>query len=156
MLDYGFALDVAEEVYRRLNIPEDMSARLDKTSVKDFGNQYSREYIRSLVDEVMQDYDWSDNVPSDIEDLKENATDEVEFKLQMIEDAFWENNSGITEGAYNEIVEVLQNASFKDVVDIDVEYEGPDYDVGIFGEERRIVFTLSNGEYITFEVKFDD
>ena len=156
MLDYGFAQDIAEEVYRNLNIPEDMYLQLDADSVRNFTKQYSHEYIGSLVDEELANYDTSDNVPSDIEDLRENAIEEVEFKLEEIVDAFYKNYNNTTLAAYSEIRSVLENAAFQNITDVDFDYDPADPDVGIYSDTRIITFTLTNGATISCEVTFDD
>jgi hypothetical protein len=156
MLDYGFAQDIANEVYRNLNIPEDMHLQLDQNSAREFTKQYSHDYIGSLVDAEMANYDWSDNVPSDVEDIRENAIEEVEFKLEEIVDAYYHNYNDTTLAAYSEIRSVLENASFTNITGVDFDYDPADPDVGIYGDVRTITFTLTNGAIISCDVTFDD
>lgn len=156
MLNYDFSWVIAENVFESLGIPEDMYLQLDENSVKEFSKQYSEEYIRSLVDAEMAKYDTSDNVPSDIENLKEDAVNAVEQALGDIENQYYMHQEAIVENAYAEIINVLQNTAFQNIVDVDVEFEPADPDVGIFNEERYINFKTSNGRYITFTVEFED
>lgn len=157
MLSYGTASDIAAKVFADLNISDDIYLTWDKKGVQAFEKEYIQdEFIRPLVEAELANYDTSENSPVDIEDIVEDAIDEVFYMLQDIVDKYYQYQNQITLNAYRDIVQTLQNAALSGVKDIDIEYEPADPDVGIFNEERRIVFTLENGSYITFEVSIDE
>lgn len=157
MLSYGTASDIATKVFADLNISGDIYLTWDKKGVQAFEKEYIQdEFIRPLVEAELTNYDTSENSPVDIEDIVEDAIDEVFYMLQDIVDKYYQYQNQITLNAYRDIVQTLQNAALSGVKDIDIEYEPADPDVGIFNEERRIVFTLENGSYITFEVSIDE
>ena len=158
MLNYGDYHRIASDVFESLNIPEDIYKTFDADSANAFYNQYIKddEYISALVDIELQKYDTYDNVPADLEDLRENAIEEITDRLDTIMQNYYHIQSEILENTYSQIVETLLNTHFENVTDADVEYEPADFDVGIFDEERRIVFTLSNGTTITFNVEFEE
>ena len=156
MLNYNFTWVIAENVFDSLGLPEDMYLQLDENSIKEFSKQYSEEYIRSLVDAELTKYDTSDNDPSDIEDLRETAIEDVMDKIEAIKDDYYRSQIALMEDAYAEIVNALENTAFQDIVSIDTEFEPADPDVGIFDDERYINFKLSNGKYITLKVEFED
>lgn len=157
MLSYGTASDIAAKVFADLNIPDDIYLTWNKKDVQAFEKEYIQdEFIRPLVDVELANYDTSENSPVDIEDIVEDAIDEVFYMLQDIVDKYYQYQNQITLNAYRDIVQTLQNASLSGVKDIDTEYEPADPDVGIFNEERRIVFTLENGSYITFNVEIEE
>lgn len=156
MLNYNFTWVIAENVFDSLGLPEDMYLQLDENSIKEFSKQYSEEYIRSLVDAELTKYDTSDNDPSDIEDLRETAIEDVMYKIEAIKDDYYRSQIAIMEDAYAEIVNALENTAFQNIISIDTEFEPADPDVGIFDDERYINFKLSNGKYITLKVEFED
>lgn len=157
MLKYWAASDIASKIFEDLNIDEDIYLTWTKSDVQAFEKQYIQDdFIRPLVETELATRDTSENTPEEIEDITEGAVDEVFYMLQDIVERYYSNQHQITLNAYREIVQVLQNTAFSEVTDVDVEYEPADPDVGIFSEERRIVFTLSNGSYITFEVSIDE
>lgn len=157
MLEYWAASDIASKVFADLNIDEDIYLTWDKSDVQAFEKQYIQDdFIRPLVEAELATRDTSENTPEEIEDISEGAVDEVFYMLQDIVDKYYQYQNQITLTAYREIVQTLQNTAFSNVTDVDIEYEPADPDVGIFNEERRIVFTLSNGSYITFEVSIDE
>jgi len=157
MLEYWAASDIASKVFADLDIDENIYLTWNKSDVQAFEKQYMQDdFIRPLVEAELATRDTSDNTPEEIEDLTEGAVDEVFYMLQDIVDKYYSYQNQITLTAYREIVQALQNTAFSEVTDVDVEYDPADPDVGIFNEERRIVFTLSNGSYITFEVSIDE
>jgi len=157
MLHYTDAYYIADAVFQRLGIPEDMSKQFTTDEqARNFHKQYKEDYIRSLVEAEIANYDTSDNVETDIEDTIEDAVDEVFQRISFIEDEYYMNQQALFRNAYAEIIKVLQNTAFQNIVDVDSEYEPADPDVGIFNEERYINFKLSNGKYITFTVEFED
>lgn len=157
MLNYNFTWVIAENVFESLGIPEDMSKQFtDDEQVRNFHKQYSEDYIRSLVEAEIAKYDTSGNVESDIDGLIEDSVNEVLNKISAIEEEYYMAQQALMNNAYAEIVDVLQNTVFQNIVDVDSEYESADPSVGIFNEERYINFKLSNGKYITFTVEFED
>ena len=99
---------------------------------------------------------WSDMHPSDIADLRMAAIDEICERLEALQDNYYAKQDGIRDDAYASIISALKNSNLNNVTDVDVEYEPSDPEVGIYNEERRIVFTLSNDMSITFDVTFED
>lgn len=157
MLEYWAASDIASKVFADLGIDDDIYLTWNKSDVQAFEKQYMQDdFIRPLVETELATRDTSENSPAEIEDITEGAVDEVFYMLQNIVDKYYSYQNQITLTAYREIVQTLQNTAFSGVNDVDVEYDPADPDVGIFNEERRIVFTLSNGSYITFEVSIDE
>ena len=158
MLNNTDFYNIVESVFAELDIPEDIYKIWTYKDMESFSEQYTKdsEYIAALVDIELTKYDTSDMYPSDIEDIREDIIAEVDDKLQTIKDNYYRLQDSIRDDAYASIVKVLKSAYIKNVSDVDTEYEPADPDVGIFDEERRIVFTLSNGYTISFEVSFDD
>jgi len=157
MLSYYTAEDIASKVLSDLNIDEDIYLTWDKAGVQDFTKTYVQDdFVRPLVEAELKNYDTSENSSADIEDTVEGAIDEVLYALDNIVENYYRYQNQVTLNAYREIVKTLQNTAFPGVKDIDTEYEPADPDVGIFNEERRIVFTLENGSYITFNVEIEE
>ena len=157
MLNYTDYHKIADSVFESLNIPEDIYTTFTTSSANDFYNQYIRndDYIEALVDIELQKYDTYDNVPDDLEDIRQNAIDEVNDRLSAIIDNYYHMQTKLLEDTYAQIVQNLMHTNFDNITDVDIEFEPADPEVGIFNEERRIVFTLSNGATITFNVEFE-
>jgi hypothetical protein len=64
--------------------------------------------------------------------------------------------NSITYEAYNNITDLLKYTPIDNVTRVDVDYDAADPSVGIYGDERSITFTLSNGATITFIVEIDE
>lgn len=160
MLSYGTASEIASKVFADLDIPDDIYLTWDKAGVEEFQKKYLRDpkdsLIRSMVEKELANYDISENHPDDIEDIREGAIDEVFYMLDDYVERYYRYQNQITLNAYNEIVDVLRNTAFSNVVSVNVDYEPADPSVGIFNEERLIEFELSNGAYITFNVEIDE
>lgn len=155
--DYSTAGDIAAKVFADLNLPDDIYLSWTREDVANFEKEYIQDaFIQPKVEAELANYDTSNCTDSEIQDIVEDAVSDVEFSLATLVDNFWENQHQITLNSYHEIVQTLQNAALSGVVDIDTEYEPADPDVGIFTEERRIVFTLENGSYITFNVEIEE
>lgn len=160
MLDYFAHKRIAWDVIDRLNIPEDAFADITEDTLQEFLAQYSEDYIRTLVDAELEKYDISDNTPEEIEDIRENAVEDVMMEITRFEDQYREYQHSLVTHAYDSIVEQLQEAFesglLSNVDDMDVLFEPVDWDIGAFREERSITFTISNGATITFDIDIDD
>lgn len=157
MIHYSRYQDIAETVYNSLQIPEDkyLQFKNDKEA-NDFVKSYSEDYIADLVNAELSNYDTSENHPAEVEDIRENAIDEVMQKIDQVAEDYYYYKHNIATTAYSQIVELLQNSIIDGVEDIDIEYDPADPDVGIYSEERRIQIKLTTGEYITFNVEFEE
>ena len=157
MLDYGTYVDIAYSVYNSLGIPEDqyLQFKSDKEA-REFSNSYSEEEIANLVNAEMANYDTSDNYHPDIEDMKKNAVEEVMRMIYENEEQYYDYKRGVIEHTYAGIVELLSNSNIPEIDSVDTEYEPADPSVGIYGEERAISIKLTTGQYIYFDVEFDD
>lgn len=158
MLDFSIYRIIADDVYESLNIPEDIYLTFDDDSATAFYNQYVRDddYIEALVDIELQKYDVSDNIPDDIEDIRDNAVDEVSSRLEQIYDSYLQRQEQLKNIAYNQIVRVLKDTAFDGIEGVDVEFEKADPEVGMWYDQRDIIFTLTNGQTITFHVDFEE
>lgn len=157
MLDYSRYQDIAEVVYNSLQIPEDKYLQFkDDKEADDFIKLYSEDYIAELVNAELSNYDTSENHPDDIEDMKENAIEEVMRMIDENAEKYYEYKRGIMTNAYAKIVELLQDSFIEGVEEVDSEYDPADPDVGIYNEERRIQVKLVTGDYITFNVEFEE
>ena len=158
MLTYGYIDFIAKDVYDSLDIPEDIYLTFNKESLKSFIDQYlsDKSYIVSLVDQEIAKYDTTENSPEEIEDIKESAVDAVEQMINQNVEKYYQQQSSIVADTYHEIVKVLQNTAFSNVLDVDTEYQPADPDVGIYSEERSIIFTLTNGAVISMNVTIDE
>lgn len=154
MMSFTDSQAIAYKIFTDLNIPEDIYKTWTRGDQHKFFKQYleNDDYIGALVDIELANYDTSDMVPYDIEDIRMAAIDEVIDQLERIYDNYNLMQEQIRDTAYASILSALYNANLENVVDIDEEVDPADPDVGIFGEERRIVFTLSNDSTITFVV----
>lgn len=150
---------IADDVYDQLEIPEDIYLTFDKKSANEFRQKYLLDdytYIYDMVDEVMQAYDTSDMMESDVEDIRETAVEEV---LQMLEDnlnKYEEYNHQVVVNTYREIISLIRDSDIDTIVDVDTEYQPSDPDVGIWDEERSVMIKLTNGAVISFDVEFDE
>ena len=154
MLQYNDYHDVAQDVISKLNLPsyKDLTPEI----VSELNNYLKNDaLIDQMVDEALANYDTSDNAPSDITDIKNNASDEVFFEINDLVDAYARSQEQIVFNAYEAIIKAIKDANIPDVVDVDVVYEPSDPDVGIFNEEREINIQVSTGDWITFKVDFD-
>lgn len=157
MLDYSRYVDIAEAVYESLGIPEDQYLQFkNDDEAREFTKSYSEDEIANLVNAELSNYDTSENHPDDIEDIKENAIEEVMRMIDENAEKYYEYKRGIMTNAYAKIVELLQDSFIEGVEEVDSEYDPADPDVGIYSEERRIQIRLTTGEYITFNVEFED
>lgn len=158
MIDFNEYQVIADKIFADLGISEDAYKTWSDKDEKTYFNQYLKDtdYIMALVDIELSNYDTSDMHPSDIADLRMAAIDEVCERLEALQDNYYAKQDEIRDDAYASIISALKNSNLDNVTDVDVEYEPSDPEVGIYNEERRIVFTLSNDMSITFEVTFED
>jgi len=158
MLTYGYVDIIADAVYDSLGIDEDIYLTFDKESVKSFQEQYLKDtsYLNDLVDAEIAKYDTSENSPADITDLKESIVEEVERRIDENIEKYYQYEHQKVLSAYSDIVKVLRDTAFDNVIDVDVEYDPADPSVGIYDEERKITFTLANGATITMDVSIDE
>ena len=156
MLEYDAYKTIAESVIAQLNLPS--ASDLTKETAEELDKKYLRNdtVIDELIDAELAKYDTSENNPSDVADIKSNASDEVFFTIDDIINNFYEMQSAITDNVYAEIVKLLKEANIANVESVEAEYEPADFDVGIYDEERYIDIKLTNGAIISFTVDFDE
>lgn len=157
MLDYSRYQDIAEAVYNSLQIPEDKYLQFkDDKEANDFIKSYSEDYIADLVNAELSNYDTSENHPAEVEDIRETAIDEVMQRIDQVTENYYYYKRNIATNAYSQIVDLLQNSIIDGVEDVDTEFDPADPDVGLYHEERRIQIKLVTGDYITFNVEFEE
>lgn len=158
MISFSEYRNIADKILSSLGISDDIYLSWDRNSMREFAKQYiyNTDYVDALVDIELANYDTSDMHPSAIADLRIAAIDEICERLGALQDNYYAKQDEIRDDAYASIISTLKNSNLDNVTDIDVEYEPSDPEVGIYNEERRIVFTLSNDMSITFEVTFED
>lgn len=160
MLNYNSYYKIADEVLAKIGLP-DTSEMTDELA-QEFNDKYLKDdsVITNLVKEELANYDTSDNVPSDVEDIINNASDEVFYKIDDTITAFEFHKEDEIYGklvdAYEGIVKAIKNADIPGVASVDTEFQPADPDVGIFDEERGISITLDNGSNISLIVEFYD
>lgn len=154
MLQYGDYHDIAYDVLEKLNLPDYKD--LTPERINELNELLKNDaLIDQLIEEAMVNYDTSDNIPSDVEDIKNNTADEVFFTINDLIDSYSRAQEQKVFNAYEAIVEAIKNANIPDVVEVEAIYEPDDPSVGIFNEERAINIVLSTGDYIIFDVEFD-
>ena len=155
MIDFNEYPVIADKIFADLGISEDAYKTWSDEDEKTYFNQYLKDtdYIMALVDIELSNYDTSDMIPAEIEDLRYAIRDAVWDKLTDIYDNYTEMQEAILYNAYDSIRSVLYESHFENVVNVEEEYDPADPSVGIFNDERRIEFTLSNGAVITFVVE---
>lgn len=149
---------IVDKILQELDIPSDIYRTWTYKDMQAFSAQYLKddEYIVAMVDIELATSDTSNMDSSDIEDARNYIIEEVWTRLDSIRENYYSYQNKLQTDAYSDIVNTLTNANLANVVDVSTEYDPADPDVGIYNEERRIVFTLSNGFTITFDVTFDD
>lgn len=154
MLQYGDYHDIAYDVLEKLNLPDYKD--LTPERITELNELLKNDaLIDQLIEEAMVNYDTSDNIPSDVEDIKNNTADEVFFTINDLIDSYSRAQEQKVFNAYEAIVEAIKNANIPDVVEVEAVYEPDDPSVGIFNEERAINIVLSTGDCIIFDVEFD-
>ena len=157
MLDYGTYEDIAYSVYNSLNIPEDQYLQFkNDEDVRNFRDSYSREEITNLVEAELANYDTSENHPADIKDIRASAIEEVMYMIGENEEKYYYHKRDIMDNTYADIVTLLSNSNIPGIAEVSSDYEPADPSVGIYGEERSISIKLTTGDYIYFNVEFDD
>jgi hypothetical protein len=149
---------IACDIYESLQIPEDAYKSFDKSSAHEYEKQYlyDDEYIGAMVDLELAKIDTSGISPINLDHYKDEIADYVYEMLSTQAENFYSNQAAITQQAYADIVRLLKEANIENVIDVENEYEPADPEVGIFSDHHSITITLSNGEYINFDVEFGD
>ena len=157
MLDYSRYEDIAYAVYESLGIPEDQYLQFkNDDDVRSFTDSYSREEITDLVEAELANYDTSENHPAEISDIRASAIDEVMYMIGENEEKYYYHKRDIMSNTYADIITLLSNSSIPGIAEVSSDYEPADPSVGIYGEERSISIKLTTGDYIYFNVEFDD
>lgn len=156
MLDYYDYSSVASDILADLGISDDMYKDFDNSSVQEFVKSHSLDKITDIVNDEVAKLDTSDMIPSDIEDFKANVVDEIYSTIDTIVQHYYDMKNSITYDVYNSITDLLKYTPIDNVTRVDVDYDAADPSVGIYGDERYITFTLSNGATITFNVEIDE
>lgn len=156
MIQFDEFLNVANDIYRSLNIPD--TSTMSRRSIKNLERNLLRnpQTIKDLVDEELTNYDFSENTEGEITEFRKAVIEELQYMIGEATENYYRHNQRIIEDTYSAIVDVLKNADIPNVVDVDNDYEPSDPSVGIYDDERTISITLSNGVIITFNVEFDD
>lgn len=156
MIQFDEFLNVANDIYRSLNIPD--TSTMSRRSIKNIERNLLRDpqTIKDLVDEELINYDFSENTEGEITEFRKAVIEELQYMIGEATENYYRHNQRIIEDTYSAIVDVLKNADIPNVVDVDNDYEPSDPSVGIYDDERTISITLSNGVIITFNVEFDD
>lgn len=156
MIQFDEFLNVANDIYRSLNIPD--TSTMSRRSIKNIERNLLRnpEILKDLVDEELTNYDFSENTEGEITEFRKAVIEELQYMIGEATENYYRHNQRIIEDTYSAIVDVLKNADIPNVVDVDNDYEPSDPSVGIYDDERTISLTLSNGVIITFNVEFDD
>ncbi len=158
MIQYNDAHNIALDVFAKLGVPEE----LDEATAEMLNKKYLQDdsIIDSLVDAELANYDTSDNVPEDIEDVRANASDEVFFMLDDAISSYYAEvdayNRSLINNAYAGIVETIRDSGIEGIKEVYTEYEPADSSVGIYHDVRTIKVWLTNGAVITMDVEFDE
>ena len=158
MLQYNDAHNIALDVFAKLGVPD----KMDSATAEMLNKKYLQDdaTIMSLVEAELANYDTLDNLPADIDDIIDNASDVVFFMLDDAINDYYrgvdEYNTGLINNAYYQIIEAIRNADIEGVKDIHTEYEPADSSVGLYRDERTIIVELTNGASITMSVEFDE
>lgn len=155
MLSYGDSHNIALAVFSNLGIPEDAYKTWSKEEIDLLNKKYlnNEDYIRGLILDELSNYDTSENVQSDINEIVEDAISDVFFMIDDIVENWYRYQNSITLNVYNEIIQAMNN--IVGVEDVDVAYDPADPDVGIYNEERSIEVKLTNGASIYFTVEMN-
>lgn len=124
-----------------------------KATANEFNNKYlnNEDYIRGLVLDELANHDTSDNHPTEINDIVENAISEVFYAVDDIVEGYYQYQRNVTMNVYNEIINSMNNII--GVESVDSEYDPGDPDVGDYQETRTITVKLTNGSEIYFDVE---
>lgn len=156
MLTYGDAHDIALSVFSNLGIPEDVYKTWSKEEIDSLSKKYlnNEDYIRGLVLDELSNYDTSENVQSDINEIIEDAISDVFFMVDDIVENWYRHQNDITLNIYREIIQAIGNIVGVD--DVESSYDPADPEVGIYNEERSIEVKLTNGASIYFTVEMNE
>ena len=158
MLQYNDAHNIALDVFAKLGVPDEM----DSATADMLNKKYLQDdsVITELVEAELANYDTLDNLPADIDDIIDNASDEVFFMLDDAINDYYrgvdEYNTGLINNAYYQIIEAIRNGDIEGVKNVYTQFEPADSSVGMYHDERTIVVELTNGASITMDVEFDE
>lgn len=158
MVDYNTYQFIADRVYKSIiKIDDDAYLTWDDAAAEDFKQQVNhidREYIGSLVDIAMEQYDLSDMTESDINAMREDAIDEVYNLCEEHLNKYTEYKHNVTMEAYRGICQAIEEVP--NVASVDVDHQPADPEVGIYHDETCINVKLVNGSVISLDVSFDE
>jgi len=155
MLQYSDARNIAQDAFDKLGIPDDAYKTYSVEQLKELDKiANDDDYLRGLILDEIANYDTSENVQSDIEDLIDNAVNDLFFMIDEISQNRYYYQKEQTLAVYNAIAESIDN--IVGVEDVEVNYDPADPDVGIYDEERSIEVHLTNGATIYLNVEITE
>ena len=156
MLRYDDYHKIASAVLDKIIRPEE----LDDATAKMLDKKYLQDdsVIDSLVEAEMANYDTSGNSDEDLDEIKNEASDEVFFTIDDVVNEYFRvvdsYNDSLRNDTYVQIVDAIRDID--NVADVDTDFEPRDSSVGLYHDIRTITVTLTNGAVITMNVDFDD
>ena len=158
MLQPDAYYSIAENIfYNVLGLTDDYYKTFKNgADVRAFNKKYldEEDYLRGLVIDELANYDTSENHPSEIEDITENAISDLFFRLDDITEKYYQAQHYFTLNVYGEIVSAINNIVGVDSVETD--YDPGDPENGDYDETRTITVTLTNGAEIYFNVDISE
>lgn len=154
MLQYGDYRLISSAIINQLGLDDAIDySTWTKTTANEFNNKYlnNEDYIRGLVLDELANHDTSENHPTEINDIVENAISEVFYAVDDIVEGYYQYQRNVTMNVYNEIINSMNN--IVGVESVDSEYDPGDPDVGDYQETRTITVKLTNGSEIYFDVE---
>lgn len=154
MLQYGDYRLISSAIINQLGLDDAIDySTWTKATANEFNNKYlnNEDYIRGLVLDELANHDTSDNHPTEINDIVENAISEVFYAIDDIVEGYYQYQQNVTMNVYNEIINSMNN--IVGVESVDSEYDPGDPDVGDYQETRTITVKLTNGSEIYFDVE---
>lgn len=156
MLRYEDYHKIASAVLDKIIRPEE----LDDATAKMLDKKYLQDdsVIDSLVEAEMANYDTSGNSDEDLDEIKNEASDEVFFTIDDVVNEYFRvvdsYNDSLRNDTYAQIIDAIRDID--NVADVDTDFEPRDSSVGLYHDIRTITVTLTNGAVITMNVDFDD
>ena len=158
MLQSDAYYEIADNIFTNtLGLSDDMYKEFkSKAEVDAINKQYLNDddYLRGLVIDELNNYDTSENHPSEIEDITENAISELFYRIDAITENYYRMQHQFTLNVYSEIISAMNN--IVGVESVDSDYYPGDPDVGDYEEERTITVKLTNGSEIYFDVDISE
>jgi len=154
MLQYGDYRLISSAIINQLGLDDAVDySTWTKATANEFNNKYlnNEDYIRGLVLDELANHDTSDNHPTEINDIVENAISEVFYAVDDIVEGYYQYQRNVTMNVYNEIINSMNN--IVGVESVDSDYDPGDPDVGDYQETRTITVRLTNGSEIYFDVE---